>query len=286
MGEMFWEVLNQPFLSLGGTGVTLLGLLESLAVFIIGFYLGRFYKRRIDAINTDRLNLTPENRSIIANLGYYAIIVLTLMLAVSTLGIDLTSLAIVAGAISVGIGFGLQNIVSNFISGLIMMFEKSVRVGDMVKLPSGELGRIRQMRLRATTLTTFDNIDIIVPNSTFLSQNITNYTYEDSIRRLVIPFGVAYGSEVAQVQRVILEAIEAEERLSFLREHPDRRPDVRMTALGESSLDFVLIVWIDTGNPDKPASFDFHFLPVIYEALNRAQITIPFPQLDLHLKRN
>jgi small-conductance mechanosensitive channel len=260
------------------------GVLQAVLVFVAGFYLGRLYRRRVGALAGERVNLTPENRTIIANLGYYAIVVVTLLLALSVLGIDLTSLAIVAGAISVGIGFGLQNIVSNFISGVIMMFEKSVRVGDLVELPSGQWGFVRQMRLRATTVTTFDNIDIIVPNSSFISDSVINMTYEDSIRRLVIPFGVAYGSEVATVQRVVLEAIEQAD-LGYIRDDEARKPQVRMTALGNSSLDFVLVVWIDTANTDRPASYDFHFLPVIYEALNRAQIEIPFPQMDVHIRR-
>lgn len=283
--EFVWELLNKPFLNLGGSGVALRGLLESIAIFVLGFYLGKYYKKRIEILADKRFNLTVENRTIVSNLGYYAIIIITILMAVSFLGVNLTSLAIVAGAISVGIGFGLQNIVSNFVSGLILMFEKSVRVGDIVKLSTGELGRIRLIQLRATTITTFDNIDIIVPNSTFLSQNIINYTHDDSIRRISIPFGVAYGSDVDRVKQTILGSIFADENLNFLRDNPDRKPDVRMTALADSALNFVLIVWIDTANPDRPASFDFHFLPVIYNALNRAGIGIPFPQMDLHLKR-
>ncbi len=262
-----------------------MGVLKATLVFVVGFYIGRLYRRRVNAIETKRINLTPDNRTVLSNLGYYAIVVITLMVALSVLGIDLTSLAIVAGAISVGIGFGLQNIVSNFISGLIMMFEKSVRVGDLVELPSGQWGFIRQIRLRATTVTTFDNIDIIVPNSTFIGENIINLTYDDSVRRLMIPFSVAYGSEVATVQRVVLEAIESHPDLGFLRDNPARKPQVRMTALGDSALEFVLVIWIDAASTERPPSFDFHFLPVIYEALNRAEISIPFPQMDIHLKR-
>lgn len=277
------DFLNYELFSLGKSPVTLLSVLKFVLVFWAGFYLGRLYRKRISKIQIAGANLTEENRTIIANLGYYLIVIGTVFAGLSILGIDLTSLAFIAGAISVGIGFGLQNIVSNFISGIILMFEKSVRIGDLVQLPTGEQGRVREIRMRATTVTTFDNIDILVPNSTFISQNVINLTYQDGIRRQMVPFGVAYGSDVARVQAVVLDKILSSD-LIFVRNDPDRPVEVRLTALGASSLDFMLVVYIDAAQGAPSPAYGFHFLPLIYEALNDAGISIPFPQMDLHVK--
>lgn len=277
------EILNYPLFSLGQSPITIFGILKFLLVFWLGFYLGRLYRRRIERINGHGINLTAENRAIISNLGYYAIVIGTVVVGLSVLGINLTSLAFIAGAISVGVGFGLQNIVSNFISGIILMFEKSVRIGDLIQLPTGEQGRVREIRMRATTVTTFDSIDILVPNSTFISQNVVNLTYQDGVRRLMVRFGTAYGSNVEEVQRVILDKVNSSD-LIFVRDRPDNAPQVRLTALGASSLDFALVVWIDVSADAPAASYEHQFLPLIYEALNEAGISIPFPQMDVHVK--
>lgn len=280
--QAFLDFLAYPLFMLGQSPISLLGILKFLAVFWIGFFLGKLYRRRIERIDAKSINLTPENRAILSNLGYYTIVIGTIIVGLSALGINLTSLAFVAGAVSVGLGFGLQNIVSNFVSGIILMFEKSVRIGDLIELPSGERGRVREIKMRATTVTTFDNIDIIVPNSTFVTQNIINLTYQDDIRRLSIPFSAAYGSDVEQVKQTVLKNVVASS-LIFERENKGRMPEVRLVALGQSSLDFLLVVYVTAGL-EAATSYEFDFLPVIYNALNEAKINIPFPQLDVHVK--
>lgn len=280
MFEIFQEIfsyLTAPLFTLGDTPFSLLGLLKFVVVFWLGFYLGKLFRTRVAHLEIKAL--TNENKAILSNLGYYAIVIGTICVGLSTLGINLNSLAFIAGAVSVGVGFGLQNIVSNFISGIILMFEKTVRVGDLIELPTKERGRVRTINMRSTVIVTSDNIDIVVPNTTFITQNITNFTFDDNIRRLIVPFGAAYGSSVEQVRRVVLAKVESS-TLNFARTKP---LEVRLMSLGASSLDFVLVVFVPVGVNDKP-SYEYDFLPLIYDALNEAKIAIPFPQMDIHLQ--
>ena len=280
MFEIFQEIfsyLTAPLFTLGDTPFSLLGLLKFVVVFWLGFYLGKLFRAKVARLEIKAL--TNENKAILSNLGYYAIVIGTICVGLSTLGINLNSLAFIAGAVSVGVGFGLQNIVSNFISGIILMFEKTVRVGDLIELPTKERGRVRTINMRSTVIVTSDNIDIVVPNTTFITQNITNFTFDDNIRRLIVPFGAAYGSSVEQVRRVVLAKVESS-TLNFARTKP---LEVRLMSLGASSLDFVLVVFVPVGVNDKP-SYEYDFLPLIYDALNEAKIAIPFPQMDIHLQ--
>jgi small-conductance mechanosensitive channel len=218
---------------------------------------------------------------LIANFGKYTIVVITFLIVLSTLGLNLTSLAVVAGALSVGIGFGLQNIVNNFVSGIILLIEKSIRIGDLIEVSDAVVGRVQEIRLRSTIITTFDNVELVVPNSELVQNRIVNRTLTSGVRRLRMPFGVAYGTDVEQVRSAILSAVAQ----SSLRCYSDeeKKPDVWMTGLGASSVDYALLVWIDAEQPDPPLPSDFYIL--IYNALNAAKIPIPFPQLDVHMTR-
>ncbi|GHV08324.1 mechanosensitive ion channel protein MscS [Campylobacterota bacterium] len=277
--QTVFDYLNYPFVSIGEIGISALGLVKFAVVFWVGFYLGALFRRRINRIEIK--TLSGENRAILANLGYYAIAIGTIIVGLTALGINLSSLAVIAGAVSVGVGFGLQNIVSNFISGIILMFEKTIRVGDLIELPSRDRGRVTRINMRSTIVTTANNIDIIVPNQTFITQNIINLTLSDNIQRISVPFGVAYGSDIDRVKRTVLDRVTAS-ALVFVRD-PKYALSVRLTALGASSLDFVLVVYISVGIGDTP-SYEYDFLPLIYDALNEAKIAIPYPQLDVHFQ--
>ncbi|MDR3162456.1 MAG: mechanosensitive ion channel [Helicobacteraceae bacterium] len=269
--------LKFPLFNIGSESVSLLSLVKFLAVFWLGFYLGRLFRTKIGRLQTKAME--PENLTIISNIGYYVIVIGTVIVGLSALGINLSSLAFVAGAVSVGVGFGLQNIVSNFISGIILMFEKTVRVGDLVELPTKERGYVKRINMRSTIIVTSDNIEIIVPNQTFITQNIVNFSYSDNIYRLKVPFSAAYGSDIERVKSVVLDKIN-NSNLRFARE---KKPVVLLESLGASSLDFSLVVYIKTGL-NEVVPFHFDFLPLIYDALNAAGISIPFPQADIHIK--
>jgi potassium efflux system protein len=196
----------------------------------------------------------------------------------------MTSISLIAGALSIGVGFGLQTVVSNFIAGIILMFERTIRIGDMIEISDVLRGRVTDMRIRSTTVKTFDNIDIVVPNSSFIQNNVINWTLEDPTRRLHIPFGVAYGTEVESVKKAVLEELEKSD-LNYIHNDPDKTPEVWMVSMGSSSVDFELLVWVVWGNKLRPNALRSDFLILIYNALNKNGIQIPFPQLDLYVKQ-
>ncbi|MBU0719964.1 mechanosensitive ion channel [bacterium] len=283
--ELFAEsILDKSLLTIGGTSVSMMFVLKLLLIIAAGIALGWVYKHKL--INSRRISksLSVPTRTILANLGYYLIIFITFVIALNSAGLNLSSLAVVAGALSVGIGFGLQNIVSNFISGIILMFEQSVSVGDYVELENEVRGVVREIRLRATIITTNEQIDIIVPNSNFIQNTVTNLTLNDEVLRLRIPFGVAYGTTVKQVHECVLEEILSDASLPHKRDEPLQIPKLWMVAMNSSSVDFELVIWVEGINMQRRRTITSLYLIKIYELLYKHNISIPFPQLDVHLK--
>ncbi len=280
-----WTELNNPIIPIGD-GVSILAVIKFLLIFIIGFSIAKVYRNKITNASANYLNTSIATRTMLANLGYYFLVAITFVFGLKSVGIDLSSLTILVGALSVGIGFGLQNIVSNFISGIILIFEKSIQVGHIIEIGAGVRGKVSQINMRSSVITTFDNIDIIIPNSTFIQTNVINLTFSDDIRRLNIPFSIAYGSDIDHVIKVILESLN-NCNLTFIRNNPEKTPKVRMTLMGASSIDFELLVWISE-NPDENgvgSSNMSDFLIYIYKTLKVNNIEIPFPQMDIHLRK-
>ncbi|WP_295797220.1 mechanosensitive ion channel domain-containing protein [uncultured Microbulbifer sp.] len=211
----------------------------------------------------------------------YCIVLITIMIILSMVGLDTSKLTLIAGALSVGLGFGMQAIFSNFISGIILLFEQPLRVGDLVELESGVFGRIRDINVRSTRITTRDNVDILVPNSEFVTGRVTNHTLEDPVRRIHIPFGVAYGTDPELVREAAMAAAEA---VPVTFSNWQRKSEVWLTGFGDSSLDFKLVVWVNsnamTSLGDLAALYNLELL----RELSERNIEIPFPQRDLHLR--
>ncbi|MEE8105919.1 MAG: mechanosensitive ion channel domain-containing protein [Planctomycetota bacterium] len=206
--------------------------------------------------------------------GYVLLITGTLLAASQV--VDLSSLGYIMAAMSVGIGFGLQEIVSNFISGLILLFERPLKVGDTIRIGDTN-GVVKHISIRATTVQTLDNIVMLVPNREFITQSVINYSHQDPKIRLRISVGVSYGSDTQLVKKVLLEVGNA---------HPQVRKqpaaDVQFMSFGDSSLDFDLLVWIS--HPDRRNGVRSQLRFAIFEAFNKNDIEIPFPQRDLHVK--
>jgi small-conductance mechanosensitive channel len=276
-------LLHKPLFVFNEKAVTSADILQVLLIFVIGLFLASFYRRRILKWSLLWVNATQMTAKVIANFGYYFIILITFLMAINSVGIDLTSFSMFASALAIGVGFGLQTVVSNMVAGIIMMFERSVRVGDFVELSDTLRGTVTDMRIRSTVIKTLDNIDIVVPNSSFIQNNVINLTLDDTMRRLHIPFGVAYGTKVERVNEVILNELEQSDLLYYRGDNKDRLPIVRMIGMGASSVDYELLVWIDW-NYKKGISTKSDFLILIYNALYKHHIEIPFPQLDLHVK--
>lgn len=263
--------------------ITLLSLIKALVLVVFGFIVGLFYKRWINSISNRWPDMSQMSVRLASNIGYYIIIIIAFIIAMGSLGIDMTSISLIAGALSIGIGFGLQTVVSNLIAGIILMFERTIRIGDVIEISDTLRGRVTDMRIRSTTIKTFDNIDIVIPNSSFIQNNVINWTLEDVSRRLHIPFGVAYGTDVEYVKKIILEELK-ESDLRYIKNNSTKEPEVWMIAMNSSSVDFELLVWVKWENRLRPNSLRSDFLILIYNALNKHGIQIPFPQLDLHVK--
>ncbi len=218
----------------------------------------------------------------LGRLGKYIVFIIGATLGLDTMGLDLSKLAIIGGAIGVGVGFGLQNIVSNFVSGIILLVERSLKVGDFVDLQSGVRGRVVEIAMRYTRVSTNDSVDILVPNSEFVNGRVTNWTFDDFNRRIHIPFGVAYGTDKDKVKKA---GIAAAGRIpGVILDDPRRPPNVWLVEFGDSSLNFELVVWVARELVVAPGATQAKLLWALDDELRDAGIEIPFPQRDLHVR--
>jgi small-conductance mechanosensitive channel len=280
-----WGVYESPvaaldgFLSLGftvGKWRVTLGLLLTAGMILYGSFLASY---AVQAALTEGLFTVREvqmgARFSIARLMHYGFAMIGILLALGVLGVDLRNITILAGALGVGIGFGLQGIVNNFVCGLILLFERPVKVGDLVEIES-QWGQIKKIGLRATIVETFDQAEVVMPNSELVNNRVKNWTLTHRGSRLTIPVGAAYGSDVSGVLEILRRC--AEDHPMVLKAKP---PTVLFTRFGESSLDFELRVFTDV---DHRLTVQSELLQAIDRRFREAGIEIPFPQRDLHIR--
>jgi len=282
--QKIWDILNYPLFTVSNRTITPINFFIFVIILVFGWFVGKYYKKFIYSIR-HRYEISHATATLLANMGYYTIITLSFLIALKVIGLDLSSLAIIAGALSVGIGFGLQNIVSNFVSGIILMFERSIKVGDYIQIDENTRGEVVDISMRSTIIRTNDNINLIIPNQSFIQNNVINWTLGDDIVRFRVPFGVAYGSDVDEVEKVVLESLK-NSNIHYIKKQPslDVTPRVTFIEMGDSSLNFELMVWVRGEYARRPRRTRSEFLKMIYKALNKAGIEIPFPQQDLHIK--
>lgn len=272
------DVLHVTLFEVQNTPITFMSLIIFILV-IVGFlFLASTVKRVLNKRVLPRFIEDSGLRYTLARMSQYIIVIIGLFLSFQFLGIDLTGLAVIFGFLSVGIGFGLQNITSNFISGLIVLFERPISVGDRVEVNNIE-GDVQEINIRSTTVKTLDNISIIVPNSQFVSQDVVNYSHGDTTYRLHINVGVAYGSDLDTVLKALNEVALESKNVLKLPAH-----DVHLRSFGDSSWDMKLLVWI----PDVKNKY------MVLNELNQAivrkfkvmDIEIPFPQRDINFRNS
>jgi small-conductance mechanosensitive channel len=275
--ETIWRWLTYPFLPIGDSSFSVASMLKLLAFLTIVIWLARTLKRALISRVFPRAHIDTGTGEALGTVIFYLLLVLGLLVGLQASGIDLTALTVVFGAIGVGIGFGLQTIASNFISGLIILFERPIRVGDRIQI--GQLhGRVLRIRARATEVMTNDGISVIVPNSEFISQQVVNWSHGGNRIRVKVPVSVAYGSDIGEVRAALLEA--AESVSAVLKDPP---PRVRHDGFGDSSLQFQLLAWT-TELLHQRGEFVSRLNYAIHEALERHGIEIPFPQRDLRFR--
>ena len=264
-------------LHIGNTEVTIGALLASILVFGIGYAAARLFQGWLDARVLLPAGISGGVRnSIRTGIGYTGIVIAALA-AFSYAGFNLSSIAIIAGALSVGIGFGLQNLVNNFISGLILLVERPISVGDLVVV-GGEEGCVRKISVRSTELETFDGANVLIPNSYFISEKVKNWTFRNKVRRVAIPIGVAYGSDPRRVQAALL---------TVAGENPDilktPEPVVTLDEFSPASINFTLYTFV--GDINKAGSVRTQLSMAILDALAEAGVEIPYGQTDVAVRK-
>jgi small-conductance mechanosensitive channel len=268
---LYW---NAP---LPGITLSLLQIFVLIALLIAVFWFSSQTKRFLFNRFLVRSGLDRTLQHAIAQIVGYAVLVIGIIVVLDNAGIHLAALTVFAGAVGVGVGFGLKNVASNFISGLLIFAERPIAIGDRVEV-AGITGQIQRIRFRSTVILTNDNISMIVPNEKFIDSPVTNWTYSDRRVRFRLPVGVAYGSDVKKVREALIAAA---------REHPatlsEPAPDAFLEKFGESTIDFQLVVWSEEMSR-RPSRFKSDLNYLICKHLDAAEIEIPNPQRDLHIR--
>jgi len=271
-------ILTQGF-TLGN--LTIVPIKLGAALLTIGLVIlsGGWVRNRLENRWLKKTDMERGAREAVVTITGYVFVALAFIIGLGVAGFEFQNLAIIAGALSVGIGFGLQNIVNNFISGLILLFERPIKTGDWVVV-GGTEGYVKRIRIRSTQIQTFDRADVIVPNSELISSQVTNWMLKDERGRLRLPVGVAYGTDTAQV-KAILERI-ASEHPEVVNDGSLPRPYVLFRGFGDSALDFELRAFIRNVDNRLRIISDLNF--AIDQAFREAGIEIPFPQRDVHIR--
>ena len=270
-----WELVNYRF-TVGNISVSLSSLLLGLVVLVITIVVARSVSTLIQRRFALRTHLDPGLRYTVARLANYFLLTIGTLIALKqAFNIDLTSIAVVFTALSVGIGFGLQYIAADIASGFILLFERPIRIGDRITIGEDE-GDVQSINLRTTVVSTNDRISIIVPNSRLVSQRVINWSYGDPRARIAIPVGVAYNADVDLVTQTLVEAAQGVENVLT-----DPAPKVQFLKFGDYSLDFRLLVWTRQPRRHPQIKSDINYR--IEQLFRERGIKIPYPVQDLRL---
>jgi small-conductance mechanosensitive channel len=284
--ESLSTFLNYKILTIGETSILVSNIAAFLLIFLLFIIIHKLNRHFFNNLRAKADEVNAPTIYMLERFIHYALMALAIIISLSALGLDMTHLALLATALSVGIGFGLQSIFNNFFSGIIILFERSLKVGDYIEIDNSIAGTVMEINIRSTRIKTRDNLDVLVPNSEFVNGRVTNWTLDDPTRRINVPFGVAYGSDKALVEKA---ALEAAKRVPFTLYGNDSSgksidPYLLLTNFGESSLDFQLVAWVNPKLNPRSGALVATYLWEIETSLNEHGIEIPFPQRDIHIK--
>ncbi|MDP2258404.1 MAG: mechanosensitive ion channel [Caulobacter sp.] len=279
--EQLEHVKELVLFSIGKTPVTVGGVVAALITVVVAIVAARLLAL---ALGRARAKITRGGAAlyIFEKLTTYGLIVFGIIAGVSTLGVDLSSLAVFGGALGVGVGLGLQGIVKEFVSGIVLIFDEELRVGDYIELESGQRGVVHEIGARATRIRNNDSVDILIPNSQLIQGTVTNWTLRGHTRRIRIPFRAAYNVDKEKVRDAVLEAAKA---VPFtLPDSATYRTQVWLVGFGESALNYELVVWPRLEAVKRPNAIQAAYTWAIDDALRNADIEVPVPQHDLHVR--
>lgn len=267
--------------SIGKTPVTAGGLIAAVVTIVLAFIAARLIGAALSRVR-DRAKRGMAALYIVEKLTTYGLIVFGIIAGVSTLGVDLSSLAVFGGALGVGVGLGLQGVVKEFVSGIVLIFDEELRVGDYIELESGQRGVVHEIGARATRIRNNDSVDILIPNSQLIQGTVTNWTLRGHTRRIRIPFRAAYNVDKERVRDAVLEAAKA---VPFtLPDSATYRTQVWLVGFGDSALNYELVVWPRLEAVKRPNAIQAAYTWAIDDALRNAGIEVPVPQRDLHVR--
>jgi small-conductance mechanosensitive channel len=274
--------INTPLFTVGETPITVSTIAILCAILFFAWWFSYMLEKGLRGMALrGRGGTTSSTVYAFARILRYVVWIAGSLIGLTYLGFDLTTFALIGGAIGLGIGFGLQSIVANFISGIVLLVEKTLKVGDFVDLESGVRGTVTEIGMRFTRVTTNDSVDVLVPNSEFINQRVTNWTYRERNRRIRVPFTVAYGSDKRQLREAALAAAQKVKGLIIDALHP---VDLWLVRLGDNGLQFELLVWVGPDLIARPGRTQSELLWALEDELGRRGIVIPFPQRDLHVR--
>jgi potassium-dependent mechanosensitive channel len=273
-----WSLANALLatkLERGSIAISIGNVLEFFLTVWLAYLLSRFLRFVLQEDVYPRIDLAPGLSYAASSLLNYVILALGFVAALGVLGVDFSKVSLLAGAFSVGIGFGLQSVVNNFVSGLILLFERPIHVGDTVEVGSLQ-GIVRRIGIRASVLHTGQGADIIVPNSQLVTEKVTNWTLSDRLRRIDLPVGVNYGANPKKVVELLIGVAEAHPQV--LKNPP---PKAFFLSYGDSSINFDLQVWTDQSQ--SPTQIKSDLASAVYDAVSAAGMSFPFPQREVRL---
>ncbi|MBO22459.1 MAG: mechanosensitive ion channel protein [Rhodospirillaceae bacterium] len=275
--------LDSVSFEVGNIKITLLAVLRTFLFGILLFWFGRVSNSTGQRVIRNRMGLDVSTREVIAKLFEIGIFVLMLLLLLNIVGIDLTALAVFGGALGVGLGFGLQQIASNFVSGIIILLDRSITIGDYIELEDGRAGTLRELKMRSATLETFDGKDIMVPNEQFITTTFVNWTHNNRKQRYSLHFQVAYDTNLEAMFEIVRDVVNTHPKVITGEHLPlGERADAEIESFGDSGINILVEFWME-GIDDGDNRVGADLLMMIWTALRANDIHIPFPQREVRV---
>jgi small-conductance mechanosensitive channel len=270
-------VWRTKLMSVEGGTVSIGTVLTALLLLVLGIFLARWSSRRLSSLLAQHVGLERGAAAAVQGLTFYLLLVLVFLLAMQTANVPLTAFTVFGGALAIGVGFGSQNVVNNFLSGLILMIERPIKVDDIIDV-DGTFGRVERIGARSTRIKTFDNTHIIIPNSSFLEKNVVNWTLSDNLVRTWVDLGVAYGSPTREVDRLVRRVLAEHGKILN-----QPAPVVLFTDFGDNALHFRAFFWLQMREMMDRRRVESDVRYRIDHLFRDAGIVIAFPQRDVHL---